>query len=62
MHPDVRVKAILTVGDSVDGYGMVGAPDGIGAFGNGDGTFMDPFLFGRSCARATFPVWSFRHA
>src|SRR5215510_7538296 len=42
----VVTKAILTVGDSVnlkpDGvtpYRMVGIPDGIGAFDNGDGTF-----------------------
>ncbi len=38
-HPGVRMKAILTVGDAVDGYRMVGVPDGLGAFGNGDGTF-----------------------
>jgi len=38
-HPGVRVTSILTVGDSVHGYRMVGAPDGLGAFGNGDGTF-----------------------
>jgi hypothetical protein len=41
----VRTTAILTVGDSVndkpDGtpYRMVGIPDGLGAFDNGDGTF-----------------------
>jgi hypothetical protein len=41
----VVTKAILTVGDSVsdkpDGtpYRMVGIPDGLGAFDNGDGTF-----------------------
>jgi len=41
----VSVKSILTVGDSVnnkpDGtpYKMVGVPDGLGAFDNGDGTF-----------------------
>ena len=41
----VSVKSILTVGDSVnnkpDGtpYRMVGIPDGLGAFDNGDGTF-----------------------
>ena len=32
-------KSILTVGDSVDGYRMVGIPDGLGAYDNGDGTF-----------------------
>lgn len=43
--PGVVTKAILTVGDSVnnkpDGtpYRMVGIPDGLGAFDNGDGTF-----------------------
>jgi hypothetical protein len=31
--------AILTVGDAVDGYRLVGVPDGLGAFDNGDGTF-----------------------
>ena len=42
----VRTVAILTVGDSVspklDGstpYRMIGIPDGLGAFDNGDGTF-----------------------
>src|SRR6187397_422567 len=44
-QPGVVTKAILTVGDSVnlkpDGtpYRMVGIPDGLGAFDNGDGTF-----------------------
>ncbi len=43
--PGVQAKAILTVGDSSnlkpDGtpYRMVGIPDGLGAFDNGDGTF-----------------------
>jgi hypothetical protein len=35
----VVTKSILTVGDSVGGYRMVGIPDGLGAFDNGDGTF-----------------------
>lgn len=35
----VVTKAILTTGDAVGGYGMVGIPDGLGAFSNGDGTF-----------------------
>src|SRR6266516_3184539 len=42
----VVTRSILTVGDSVntkpDGitpYRMVGIPDGLGAFANGDGTF-----------------------
>src|SRR6266508_4581862 len=45
-QPGVVTQAILTVGDSVnlkpDGvtpYRMVGIPDGLGAFDNGDGTF-----------------------
>src|SRR5215510_14040249 len=45
-QPGVITKAVLTVGDSVnlkpDGvtpYRMVGIPDGLGAFDNGDGTF-----------------------
>ena len=42
---DVTVVSILTVGDSVNpkpdnsAYRMVGSPDGLGAFDNGDGTF-----------------------
>jgi hypothetical protein len=44
-EPGVVAKSILTVGDSVnlkpDGtpYRLVGIPDGLGAFDNGDGTF-----------------------
>jgi len=45
-NPAVTTQAIMTVGDSVnlkpDGvtpYRMVGIPDGLGAFDNGDGTF-----------------------
>ena len=45
-QPGVVTKAILTVGDSAnfkpDGitpYRMVGIPDGLGAYDNGDGTF-----------------------
>jgi hypothetical protein len=37
--PGVLTKSILTVGDSVNGYRMVGVPDGLGAYDNGDGTF-----------------------
>jgi hypothetical protein len=44
--PGVVTKAVITVGDSVntkpDGvtpYRMVGIPDGLGAYDNGDGTF-----------------------
>jgi hypothetical protein len=38
-QPGVVTKSILTTGDSVGGYRMVGLPDGLGAFDNGDGTF-----------------------
>ena len=43
-QPGVVLKSILTVGDAVptDGggsYKLVGVPDGLGAFDNGDGTF-----------------------
>src|SRR6185436_9454149 len=35
----VRTTSILSVGDAPTGYRMVGIPDGMGAFDNGDGTF-----------------------
>ncbi len=35
----VKTASVLTVGDSIDGYRMVGIPDGLGAFDNGDHTF-----------------------
>jgi hypothetical protein len=35
----VRTTPLLTVGDSVGGYRMVGIPDGLGVFDNADGTF-----------------------
>jgi hypothetical protein len=46
-HPNADTISILTVGDSVNDdpdlpgtpYRMVGIPDGLGAFDNGDGTF-----------------------
>ena len=43
-QPGVVVKSIVTVGDTVPKagggtYRMVGIPDGLGAFDNGDGTF-----------------------
>jgi len=38
-EPGVVTKSILTVGDAAGGYRMVGIPDGLGAFDNGDGTF-----------------------
>ncbi len=37
--PGVQTWSILTVGDDVNGYRLVGIPDGTGAFSNGDGTF-----------------------
>jgi hypothetical protein len=46
VQPDVKIKAILTTGDSpnlkpdgVTPYRMVGLPDGLGAYDNDDGTF-----------------------
>ena len=38
-EPGVVTKSILTVGDSIGSYRMVGIPDGLGAFDTGDGTF-----------------------
>ena len=38
-NSDVQFTSILTVGDTIGGYRMVGIPDGMGAFDNGDGTF-----------------------
>lgn len=35
----VTTTSILTVGDAVGGYEMVGIPDGLGAWDNGDGSF-----------------------
>jgi len=37
--PGVVTTSILSANDSVNGYPMVGVPDGLGAFDNGDGTF-----------------------
>jgi hypothetical protein len=36
---DAKYKAIITAGDRVNGYKMVGLPDGLGAFDNNNGTF-----------------------
>jgi hypothetical protein len=36
---DVKFTSILTAGDTIGSYKMVGTPDGVGAFDNGDGTF-----------------------
>lgn len=36
--PGAGTTSILTVGDTVDGYTMVGIPDGLGAFDNQDGS------------------------
>ena len=33
------IVSILTVGDSIGGYQMIGIPDGMGAFTNNDGSF-----------------------
>lgn len=35
----IKATSILTVGDDVNGYKMVGIPDGLGAYDNQDGTF-----------------------
>lgn len=35
----VITKSIVTVGDTIGGYAMVGIPDGMGGYSNGDGTF-----------------------
>ena len=37
--PGVKLTSVLTVGDSVGGYRMVGIPDGLGAYKSGKGTF-----------------------
>lgn len=38
-NSDVQFTSLLTVGDAVGGNKLVGIPDGMGAFDNGDGTF-----------------------
>lgn len=38
-NPNVQFTSIMTVGDAVSGYRMVGIPDGMGAYDNNDGTF-----------------------
>ncbi len=38
-QPGVEITSILSVGDNIGGYKMVGIPDGLGAYDNGDGTF-----------------------
>lgn len=35
----VAIKSLLSVGDTIGGYKMVGIPDGLGAYDNNDGTF-----------------------
>lgn len=35
----VQTTSFLTANDSINGYPMVGVPDGLGAFDNGNGTF-----------------------
>ena len=37
--PGVETTSLLSVGDTVGAYRMVGLPDGLGAFDNGDDTF-----------------------
>ena len=38
-NPEVQFTSLFTVGDAVNGYRMVGIPDGMGAYDNGDGSF-----------------------
>src|SRR3954464_1450598 len=39
-NPGVTIMPLITTGESAaNGYRMVGIPDGLGAFDNGDGTF-----------------------
>ena len=33
------IVSIITVGDTIGGYQMLGIPDGMGAFNNGEGSF-----------------------
>ena len=37
--PGVKFTSILTVGDNIDGYRMVGIPDGLGAYASSNGNF-----------------------
>ena len=37
--PGIEFTSILTTGDSIGGYTMIGLPDGLGAYDNEDGTF-----------------------
>lgn len=37
--PGMQFTSLITAGDVVNGYKMVGVPDGLGAFDNNDGTF-----------------------
>jgi hypothetical protein len=37
--PGAKFTSIITAGDAVNNYRMVGLPDGMGAFDNGNGTF-----------------------
>src|SRR5262245_56566616 len=37
--PVVQTTSLISVGDLAGGYRMVGIPDGLGAFDNGDDTF-----------------------
>jgi hypothetical protein len=57
--PGIEITSILTTGDVVGGYTMVGIPDGLGAYDNEDGTFtvlMNHEIF----ATATGPVGAVR--
>src|SRR6266508_1182278 len=60
-QPGVALKSIVTVGDAVPRagggtYRMVGIPDGLGAFDNGDGTFT--VLMNHELAPGLGAVWA----
>jgi len=38
-NPGVQTQSLLTVGDTIGGYRLVGIPDGMGGLTNGDGSF-----------------------
>ncbi len=40
--PGVETVSVLTVGDTIGGYSLVGIPDGLGAFKNGHRTMNYP--------------------
>ena len=62
-NSNVQFTSIMTVGDAVNGYRMVGIPDGMGAFDNGDGTLtllMNHELGGSITSGVANPVGAIR--